>query len=99
MAPRIPTSNQLTNSRPVWCLDLTGGGRVYRLATEPVDIDRADGAVLHYCEALSEPDLIDEVSRDGVQESVAIPLAAYLDGVDVAEQVARGYRLEATSIW
>ena len=95
MAPRIPTSNQLTNSRPVWCLDLTWGGRVYRLATEPVDIDRADGAVLHYCEALSEPDLIDEVSRDGVQESVAIPLAAYLDGVDVAEQVARGYRLES----
>ena len=56
MAPRIPSGDQLTNARPVYCLDLTFGGVEYHLATEPVDVER-DGRVIHYSEALSDPGL------------------------------------------
>ena len=95
MAPRPPQRSQFGNVQPVWCLDLTYGGRVYRVATQPVDIDQTDGSVLHYADGLSEPAVIDETSREGINTSGSIPLTVILDGVVIAEQVARGHRLEA----
>ena len=96
MAPRIPTSAQLVNARPVYCLDLTFGGVEYHLATEPVDVVR-DGRVIHYADGLSDPDYIEESTREGIAEGNSVPLAVYLDGVDIADQVARGHRLEAVA--
>jgi len=92
VAPRIPNSAELINTRPVYCLDLTFGGVEYHLATEPIDIVR-DGRVIHYAEALSDPDYVEESTREGMQEGNSVPLAVYLDGVDIADQVARGHRL------
>ncbi len=77
-----------------WCLDLDWGGRTYRLSTQPVDLTTSSGAVVAYQDGLSEPSVVDAVSRQGVQESDTVPLAVLLDGVDVAQQIARGYRLE-----
>ena len=96
MAPRIPTSAQLVNARPVYCLDLTFGGVEYHVATEPIDIVR-DGRVIHYADGLSDPDYIEESTREGIAEGNSVPLAVYLDGVDIADQVARGHRLEAVA--
>ena len=96
MAPRIPNSSQLNNSRPVYCLDLTFGGVEYHLATEPVDVVR-DGRVIHYAEALSDVDYIEESTREGMEASNSVPLAVFLDGVNIADQVARGHRLEAVA--
>ncbi len=96
MAPRIPNSSQLNNSRPVYCLDLTFGGVEYHLATEPVDVVR-DGRVIHYAEALSDVDYIEETTREGMEEGNSVPLAVFLDGVNIADQVARGHRLEAVA--
>ncbi len=95
MAPRAPTRDDLSNVYPVWCLDLTYGGAVYRVATQPVDIDQTDGSVLHYADGLAEPEVRDESTREGVSTANTIPLALILDGVNIAEQVARGHRLEA----
>ena len=78
----------------VWCLDLEWGGRTYRLATLPVDLTMPDGSVVSYVDGMSEPDVYDEVSREGVHESDSVPLAMIIDGIDVAERVARGSRLE-----
>ena len=83
MAPRTPNGDQLTNARPVYCLDLTFGGVEYHLATEPVDVER-DGRVIHYSEALSDPGYMEEVTREGMQASNSAPLAVFLDGVDIA---------------
>jgi len=96
VAPRIPNSGQLVNARPVYCLDLTFGGVEYHLATEPVDVVR-DGRVLHYADGLSDPDYIEETTREGMEASNSVPLAVYLDGVSIADQVARGHRLEAVA--
>ena len=95
MAPRPPTLADLENAYPVYCLDLHYAGTVFRVATHPIDIHTAGGRVLHYTDGLSDPDFPDEVAREGIQDSNAIPLACYLDGVSVPELVARGYRLEA----
>ena len=92
--PRRYNSSEMEEAAPIWCLDLRWGGRVYRLSTEPVDLTMPDGSEVAYLDGLSEPDVIDEVSREGVHESDSVPLALVLDGVDVAERVARGYRLE-----
>lgn len=78
----------------VWCLDLTWGGRTYRVATQPLHLTLVDGSEVAYLDGMSDPDVIDEVSREGVHESDSVPLAVYLDGVDVAERIARGFRLE-----
>jgi len=96
VAPRIPSGDQLTNARPVYCLDLTFGGVEYHLATEPVDVER-DGRVIHYTEALSDPDYLEEVTREGMQASNSVPLAVFLDGVDIAAEVNRGHRLESVA--
>jgi len=96
VAPRIPNSAQLVNARPVYCLDLTFGGVEYHLATEPIDIVR-DGRVLHYADGLSDPDYLEESTREGMAEGNSVPLAVYLDGVNIADQVARGHRLEAVA--
>ena len=95
MATRPFSPGDLSNTVPAYCLDLTLGGRTYRLGTRPLDLVTDTGRVLHYADALSDPDWSDEISRQGVQDSASIPLAVYLDGEDVAELVARGHRLEA----
>lgn len=92
---RAPLRSHLQNTRIVFCLDLHWGGRVYRVATEPTDLNREDGSVVHYHDGLSEPDFRDETDRDGTQENAGQPLSVRLDGVDVAERVSRGHRLEA----
>jgi len=92
--PRYPSSGDMANAVLVWCLDLQWGGRTYRTATEMVDLTMPDGSVVFYTDGMSEPDVVDEVSREGVHESDTVPLFVLLDGVDVAERVARGYRLE-----
>ena len=92
MARQHPTD--IEGAALTWCLDLDWGGRTYRLSTQPVDLTTPSGAVVAYQDGLSEPSVVDAVSRQGVQESDTVPLAVLLDGVDVAQQIARGYRLE-----
>ena len=95
MAPKAPTPTDLRNGRPVYCLDLDWGGVRYRVATAAIDITRADGSVIHYADALSDPQFVEEYNRTGTQTGNSVPLAVYLDGVDIAQEVAQGYRLEA----
>jgi len=91
---RSPSRADVMGADLVWCLDLTWGGCTHRLATHRVDLTLPDGSEVSYADALSDPDVLDEVSREGIQESSSVPLAVFLDGIDVAERVARGYRLE-----
>ena len=95
MAGRAPSPSELTGRHPVWCLDLDWGGRRFRLAEEPVDLTLPDGSVVAYVDALSRPDVRDEIIREGIQESASVPLAVFLDGVDIAAEVARNRRLES----
>lgn len=97
MAGRAPTPTDLTNARPVWCLNLSWGGKVFRLAEELVDITLPDASEVTYVDALSTVDWVDEIAREGIQESNSVPLAVFLDGTDIAEQIARARPLSTVS--
>ena len=97
MAFRAPKPSNLVNVRPVYGLDLVWAGATYRVATAPLDLTRADGSVVFYNDAMSDIDFIFETERQGIQIGNSVPIALYLDGVDVAREVARGHRLEAAT--
>lgn len=80
--------------RPVVLLTLTWAGRVWRVATENVEITNDDGEALPYVGTLDPVTLSDGLERFAQDAAPAgVPLQFFLPGVDVALRVAQGHAL------
>ena len=95
MIPTVPAD--FAGADLVWLLDLTWGGRAYRLATRPVDLLDADGASVAYSGGLEEPEWeesLDRLSTSTDGQSVAIEVTLQ---VDVATVRRQGHDLTAAT--
>jgi len=84
----------LRESEPVWMLDLTWAGRVWRIATRPVHVLDDAGRRYSYDGGLVEPvDFSESLGRlDTDPGEASMSLAVDL-GVDVADMIAKGHDL------
>lgn len=64
--------SDLVGYRVYHLLDLELGGRVYRFATEALDIDDADGVATHYTAGLDSPRFAEELHRREPSVSIRI---------------------------
>lgn len=94
MAHRIFQQDDLRNAEVAWCLDFRWLGRTFRLSTHHIELELPDSSTVQYVAGMTEPDVVDAVERNGIHDSATAPIGLYLDGFDIAEEVARGNPLE-----
>lgn len=95
-APPLPADLDRA-SRAAYLLTLWWGGRVVRVATEPLGItDDTTGQPLQYQGGLTEIPAVDDLDdAAGVSDAgPSVPMALYLDGLDIAEELAAGRGLD-----
>ena len=95
---RLLPATKLHGARLVWLLDLSFGGRVYRLSTEPIVIDDDDGSSIPYTGGLFDVDY--QESMDRRETSIASQTASmqvYIEDLNLSQERRRGFSLTSAT--
>ena len=84
--------NELIGTNPVFLLEITWGGQVYRFSTYPIDLIADDGQSIHFTGGLEDPDLeesLEDLSKNPEKNTLPIEVVFPIDLIKQFMQYGR----------